>query len=72
MVCGDAFARLDQTMDVVREKEFRHLPGDRCLLTCTRSRGGYRDSPIDRVVILKTHLNDPDRHFYLCGPGPFM
>ncbi|SER68269.1 cytochrome-b5 reductase [Nitrosomonas sp. Nm51] len=58
--------------DIISEKEFRFLLGDRCLLTCTEnSAPGYDNSMIDKDY-LKEHINNFDQHFYLCGPGGFM
>jgi cytochrome-b5 reductase len=58
--------------DIINEKEFRHLLGDRCLLTCTQSSvPGYDSSRIDRAYLEK-HISDFSQHFYICGPDPFM
>lgn len=58
--------------DIINEKEFRHLLGERCLLTCTEiSVGGIDDRRIDRAY-LESKISDFDQHFYICGPDPFM
>lgn len=58
--------------DIILEKEFRFLLGNRCLLTCTEnSAPGYDNSMIDKDY-LKEHINNFDQRFYLCGPEGFM
>ncbi|SEN14065.1 FAD-binding oxidoreductase [Nitrosomonas marina] len=58
--------------DIILEKEFRFLLGNRCLLTCTeQSVPGYDNSIIDKDF-LKEHISNFKQHFYLCGPGGFM
>ncbi|SFK15467.1 cytochrome-b5 reductase [Nitrosomonas aestuarii] len=58
--------------DIINEKEFRYLMGERCILTCTQdSVPGYDNSLIDKTF-LQEKINDFDQHFYLCGPDGFM
>lgn len=58
--------------DVIREKELRHLFGDRCHLTCTvRSAPGYDGRHIDRKY-LEEKVDRFDGRFYLCGPPSFV
>lgn len=58
--------------DIINEKEFRHLLGDRCLLTCTEiSVGGIDDQRITQRY-LESKISDFDQHFYICGPESFM
>ncbi|MCW8905709.1 MAG: FAD-binding oxidoreductase [Sedimenticola sp.] len=58
--------------DIINEKEFRHMLGDRCLLTCTEiSVGGIDDQRITQAY-LESKISDFDQHFYVCGPESFM
>ncbi|GJL75786.1 MAG TPA: flavodoxin reductase [Nitrosomonas sp.] len=58
--------------DIINEKEFRYLLGERCILTCTEnSAPGYDNSLVDKTF-LKEKINNFDQHFYLCGPSGFM
>ncbi|MDZ7753414.1 MAG: FAD-binding oxidoreductase [Gammaproteobacteria bacterium] len=57
--------------DVICEKEFRHILGDGCVLTCTgEDAPGYEHRRIDRDF-LKEHVADFGQHFYVCGPPAF-
>jgi cytochrome-b5 reductase len=57
--------------DVICEKELRHYLGERCMLTCTRSASpGYENARIDRDYLAR-RIENPDRHFYVCGPPAF-
>jgi len=57
--------------DIMLEHELRYLLGDRCILTCTQSRGpGYEHGRIDKRL-LEAHVADFDQHFYVCGPPGF-
>jgi len=58
--------------DVICEKEFRHHLGERCFLTCTRSASpGYENARIDQAYLEK-RIENPDQHFYVCGPPAFV
>ncbi len=57
--------------DVICEKEFRHILGRRCILTCTdEDAPGYAHGLIDQAF-LKAHVADFGQHFYVCGPPAF-
>ncbi len=57
--------------DVICEKEFRHILGDDCVLTCTdEDAPGYAHRLIDHDF-LKEHVTDFDQNFYVCGPPAF-
>jgi ferredoxin-NADP reductase len=58
--------------DIICEKEFRHMLGPRCLLTCTdESAPGYDDRRID-VEYLRDNIDDFGQRFYVCGPPKFV
>jgi ferredoxin-NADP reductase len=58
--------------DVILEQEFKEMLGDRLILTLTRDAArGYLHQRIDRRF-LKRHVKDFSRHFYVCGPRPFV
>lgn len=57
--------------DVICEKEFRHILGDGCVLTCTgEDAPGFEHRRIDRDF-LKAHVADFGQYFYVCGPPAF-
>lgn len=57
--------------DVICEKEFRYLLGERCVLTCTEETApGYEGRLIDRDFLAE-HIDDFGQHFYVCGPPKF-
>lgn len=59
--------------DIICGQELHHYLGERCQLLCTREtdcncRGGGR---ID-IDFLRRQIDDFSRHFYVCGPPPFV
>ncbi len=58
--------------DMICEKEFRELLGERCILTCTSGAvPGYESRRVDRAF-LEEKITDFKQRFYVCGPPPFM
>lgn len=57
--------------DVICEKEFRYLLGERCVLTCTEETAPvYEGRLIDRDFLAE-RIDDFGQHFYVCGPPKF-
>ncbi len=57
--------------DVICEKEFRYLLGERCVLTCTEETApGHEGRLIDRDFLAE-RIDDFGQHFYVCGPPKF-
>ncbi len=57
--------------DVICEKEFRYMLGERCVLTCTEETApGYEGRLIDRDFLAE-RIDDFGQHFYVCGPPKF-
>jgi cytochrome-b5 reductase len=58
--------------DIILAKELRHYLGDHCILACTRAGGAdCAQRRIDKAFLEET-IDNFDRHFYVCGPPPFM
>jgi cytochrome-b5 reductase len=70
---GNALIFSNKTQaDIICEKELRHHLGERCILLCTQAAApGCASRRIDKDFLAE-HIEDFDRHFYVCGPPGFM
>lgn len=58
--------------DIILEREFREMLGDNAVFTLTQEKKeGYEHGRIDKEFLQK-HVEDFNRHFYICGPPPFI